>query len=157
MDGVFEAEEVENGAEKFSAFTMRQLVQERRILPERICGGNFVQIKIVDAQQGTLLKVRQDNPPTPPQIRDSTVEEVSLETVLVAPSDIRKRWLLAAIRKLEEWQSKCLEDRLAKRGVIKRLAWCVLEGFVDARPQPDDLHEIVKMAGLEGQRPGDYR
>ena len=149
MDGVFEAEKVEDRAEKVSAFVMRQRVQERCVLPERIRCGNLVQVQIVDAEQGTLLKVRQHNPPTPPQIRDSTVEEVRLETLLVAPPDVRERWFLTAIRELEERQSKRLEHGLAKRGVIEGMAWRVLEGFVDACPQPHDLDEIVEMAGLQ--------
>ena len=83
VDGVLEAEVVENGSQELAAFRMCEAVRYLEVRPESVLGNDLVEVQVVDVQQGTLFQVGKNNAPAATEIRKSPEEQVILECLFV--------------------------------------------------------------------------
>jgi hypothetical protein len=90
------------------------------------------------------------DPPAPLEVGERPVDDEPLKGLLEPAADGGELRFAFLIGEVGERQPEGLEDGRPEIGEREPVVWSSLQSLPDRRPQVNDLHEVVEMAGLEG-------
>jgi hypothetical protein len=141
-------EEIKRHANQLAAVACAELIEHRNVSPELVHRGNLVEMVVVNLQKRALFKIWKHHPPATPQVVNRAKCEITFQRFFVnAFAKFREvRTTRGIIVKLE---SAGDAHRPAQGGEAEFFSFRSLDGLANCRAQPDDIHEVVEVSGLQ--------